>query len=173
MRKRAWVYSACVSAAVLALAACSGGDGQTASPSSVVTETVQVTEPAPSPTPTLVPSFPAGIPTDEPTDEPGGSASFTAHITLATADPDSGGLLVGGFVSGVSQDGGACQFVITPSSGAGITVDSVGVENGSTTSCGSQVVPRASVPPGEYSVVLKYSNGGVTATSESVKVTMP
>lgn len=175
MRKRAMLSSACASLAVLALSACSWGDKPEASPSPSPSPTLQSPSPSPSPSPSVSAEepLPAGIPTHEPGPGAGEASALTAHLTLASFDLESGGMLVGGFVSGASQDGGDCEFVITPASGPAVTVHGVGVENGASTSCGSQIVPSASVPSGDYSVVLKYSNGGVTATSDAVKVTIP
>ena len=167
---------ACVGiVAVLATSGCSGSDMEpdaTVSPETVM----QSTSPSPDhvdPTIPIAPSLAAGIPTAEPSPaampDPT-TLDASAIITLATEDPDSGGLLVGGYVSGVVEDGGDCQYVIAPSAGESFTVYKDGVENNGSTSCGSVTVAKSRAPAGSYSVHLLYVNDHGEVSSEAVEV---
>jgi len=161
-------------AAVLVLAGC---DGKPLDPSTPAgSESVQ-SDPSPSvvsPSASAGPSLPAGIPTAPPSaPKPSSSLVGSARITLATVDPVTGGLFVGGFVSGVVEDGGDCQFVITPTAGESMTIHQLGAENSATTSCGSVLVPAADVPSGDYSVTLVYANANGSLSSEAVAVVVP
>ncbi len=161
----------------VSLSACSNPDQSTLS----AQPTVAITGPAPetqSPSPSVPvdPSLPAGIPSTEPsplsTADPETLAA-SVQITLATVDPDTGGLLLGGFVSGVMEDGGTCQYVVTPANGDLFTIHKDGVENNGSTSCGSTTVPPSSAPSGDYTVVLRYVNDIGQVESDAVEVEIP
>ena len=164
--------------ALLAMSGCSGSDIEQDATASPETVTPSAT-PSPNdvePTTPVAPSLAAGIPTVEPSPAAtSNSANFdaSATITLATVDPDTGGLLIGGYVSGVAEDGGDCQYVIAPSAGETFTVDRGGVENNGSTSCGSVTVDKARAPAGSYTVQLMYVNDHGELSSEAVKVEIP
>lgn len=162
---------------MLALSACSHDVAQPdPTASGLATGSATPTATAPAPSVTATPSLPAGVPTSDPSPlatAAGDASPAAAVITLATQDPDTGGLLVGGYVDGVVEDGGDCSFDVTASNGRAIDVHTEGVENSGSTSCGSTVIPAASVPSGTYTVVLRYSSHGGTAASAPVTVTMP
>jgi hypothetical protein len=94
-------------------------------------------------------------------------------ITLAAVDPDTGGLVVGGYVSGIAEDGGACRYVVTSGSGESLTVRKDGVENQGSTSCGSATIARSDVPAGSYTVILRYANDDGEIASDPVAVFVP
>lgn len=121
------------------------------------------------------PSLAAGIPTAKPsaTDPEAGAINGSARITLATVDPETGDLLVGGFVSGVIEDGGDCQFIVTGGSGESVTIHNTGVVNNGSTSCGSTTVTKSRVPAGSSTVVLRYVGVKREAVSEAVEVDAP
>lgn len=124
----------------------------------------------------IEPSLPAGIPTSEPSTSGDGSAQgldASAFVTLATADPNGEGFLVGGFVSGVAEDGGTCNFELTSASGNIVSEERMGIENNGSTSCGSSPIPSERLAPGDYTVTLRYSNSRGEVTSEPVEVTVP
>lgn len=97
----------------------------------------------------------------------------SALITLATVDPDNGGLLVGGYVSGVTEDGGDCQYIVTSAKANPLTIHKDGVENNGSTSCGSTTIPKDLVPSGTYTVILKYLNNVGQVVSPPVTVDLP
>ncbi len=163
-------------AAVVALLAVSGCTNSTPEPTAsedvVATMTTASANDA-DPTIPIPSSQAAGIPTAKPpapnTPDPT-TLDATALITLATVDPDRGGLLLGGYVSGVVEDGGDCQYVVTPSNGTSVTIHTDGVENNGSTSCGSTTVSSERVPPGRYTVVLRYVNDVGQVDSDAVTV---
>jgi hypothetical protein len=127
--------------------------------------------------PTAVPpSQAAGIPTAAPrppANPDPKTLKASVLITLATVDPNGGGLLLGGYVSGVAEDGGDCQYIVTPAGGAPFTIHKTGVDNNGSTSCGSTTVPPAKVPAGSYSVTLRYVDAIGQVESDAVKVVLP
>jgi hypothetical protein len=98
----------------------------------------------------------------------------TASISIAAVDSKTGDLIVGGFVAGVFEDGGDCAYSVKSSAGgAPLSVHTTGVANVDTTSCGSTSISKDQLKAGTYTVVLTYTDGGGTATSNpmAVKVT--
>lgn len=117
--------------------------------------------PTPSATASAQPTGPAPVPTI-----PGAAAV----VTLASYDSSRAVVVVGGFVSGILEDGGTCTFTVTAQqSGATTTVSSVGAINVDSTTCGSQ----EATPPsssGSWAVTLTYSDGQGAVTSGAVAV---
>lgn len=168
-------------ASIVALLAASGCTGSDPAPDTTTLPDTVTTLASPSPhevDPTIpvAPSQAAGIPTAKPSPAttPNPTAlNASALITLATVDPDSGGLLVGGYVTGVIEDGGDCQYVITPASGDALIIHKDGVENNGSTSCGSTTIAKSRVPAGSYTVALRYANDKGEVVSDAVKVVVP
>ena len=167
---------------MLAIAGCSGPgpkpDATASTHTARATATPQATATriAVSPTIAVSPSQAAGIPTaaPRPPAKPDPKTlKASALITLATVDPSSGGLLLGGYVSGVAEDGGDCQYIVTPAGGAPFTIHKGGVDNNGSTSCGSTTVPPATAPAGSYSVTLRYVDAIGRVDSDAVKVNIP
>lgn len=160
--------------AVLATSACSGTEPSQPSTDASATAVVETTSPDPTVrvTPSLAPGIPTASPTPRETSSPD-TLNASARITIATVDTQTGGLVVGGYVSGVVEDGGDCEYVATASSGSAVSVHTVGVENSSTTSCGSTTVDPSLVPPDSYTVVLRYTNASGQVASDAVEVTIP
>jgi hypothetical protein len=128
------------------------------------------------PTIAVSPSQAAGIPTaaPRPPAKPDPKTlKASVLITLATVDPNGGGLLLGGYVSGVAEDGGDCQYIVTPAGRASFTIHQGGVDNNGSTSCGSTTVPPAKSPAGSYSVILRYVDAIGRVESDAVKVDIP
>lgn len=80
--------------------------------------------------------------------------------------------MIGGFVSGVAEDGGDCQYIVDGANLEPVTVHTYGLENNGSTSCGSTTIPPSQVPPGTYDVTLRYvsATGKGEAISQSVEV---
>jgi len=169
--------------AMLATSGCSSSDPQ---PDAMVTAPVSKSAVPSPPTPTADTASPSPSPspsaatTDEPGDSPDTSAPApvpslpaVASLTRATIDPNTGDLLLGGFVDGIFEDGGDCIYTITGSAGgAPLSVQTTGVANVDTTSCGSTYIPRDQLRVGTYTVVLTYQNdrGATTSDPMTVKV---
>lgn len=128
-----------------------------------------------SPTPTPTEGDPG--PTAEPTDEPFNPAASStipgasAVLTLANWDASAGTVLVGGFVSGVMEDGGTCLFTVTASDTSDTrSVQTQGAFNVDSTTCGSHDVEVPNSQTGQFRVRLVYSNSAGTAMSDAITV---
>lgn len=167
------------------LSACSDSDGAIPTSQPTATATFQPTattsvpaseSASPSPNAPIEPSLPAGVPTSQPTNAAPSSPVLkgaSAQVSLATVDPSTGGLLVGGFVTGVFEDGGACTFSVTPSSnGAPQSAFTTGIANVDSTSCGTVLIDSHKIFAGTYTVVLTYRNdeGQVSSAPTTVEV---
>jgi hypothetical protein len=118
------------------------------------------------------PSASTGSKAPRPTASP--SAGPRAVVTIAGVDVDGRNLTVGGFVSGVSESGGTCQYeVSSTTTGVVVKVTNDGVQNAQTTSCGSVQIPIGKFTRGSWQVVLKYSSAAATATSRALGVQIP
>lgn len=159
----------------LAVTACTRSTNDSSPPPDNAAVSATPTGDAVDPPMPTAPSLAAGIPTAErpATDPESGEFNASARITLATVDPETGGLLVGGYVSGVIEDGGDCQYIVTPGSGESVTIHNSGIENNGSTSCGSTTVTKSRVPAGSYTVVLRYVGDQGEAVSEAVRVDVP
>jgi len=128
-----------------------------------------------------VDSTPAPVPTPEvsvtdstPQPEATATAGPSAAVTIANVDVDGLNASVGGFVTEVSEEGGACQFVLTrQSDGTVVTVDSVGVANVTTTSCGTSQIPLDTLSKGTWAVVLHYTSPARELESEPLTMEIP
>lgn len=157
---------------VLALTACTHQTSDfSPSPDNAAVTATPTGKAVESPTP-VAPSLAAGIPTAKPsaTDPAPGALKASVQITLATVDPATGDLLVGGFVSGVIEDGGDCEFTVTAQGGESVAIHKSGVANNGSTSCGSTTIAKSRLPAGPYTVVLRYVSDKGEAASEAVKV---
>ncbi len=137
-----------------------------ATPSATPSTTPNSSSPAPSVDPGITgqPSSPPSVPTLK---------GASAQVSLAAVDPSTGGLIVGGFVTGVLEDGGECTFAVTPpSGGAPQLVRTTGIANVDSTSCGTALIDASQVTSGTYTVVLTYRNheGQVASAPSTVEV---
>ncbi|MDQ1581480.1 MAG: hypothetical protein QOD05_2255 [Microbacteriaceae bacterium] len=111
------------------------------------------------------------------TDSPPASATpdpVGAVVSIAGVDLDGKNVSVSGYVSGVIQDGGSCEFVLTPKSGtAAVTIPNTGIQNVMNTSCGTVQSPISNFARGSWSVVLKYTSGKTSVTSGAVDMEIP
>lgn len=78
---------------------------------------------------------------------------------------------MGGFVTGVFEDGGECTFTVTPSSGSAPQyVRTTGIANVDSTSCGTALIDASRLTSGTYTVVLTYRNDEGRVASAPAKV---
>lgn len=145
-------------------------------PSTSPTVTVSVT-PTETEEPTPTPSDTTAEPDPQPTQAAPDLAArsnipgASAILTLASWDANTRTVLVGGFISGVIEDGGKCRFIVTAAdTGAERSVESVGAFNVDSTTCGSHDVELPSSQNGQIQVRLVYSNNTGTAMSEVITV---
>lgn len=109
---------------------------------------------------------------------PGGPTSTitgaSSVVTLASLDPQAGTIVVGGFVTGVLEDGGACVFtVLANDTGDTREVRTEGAVNVDSTTCGSRELEKPHSPTNDYSVTLEYTSSLGTARSAAVVVEVP
>ena len=117
--------------------------------------------------PELTPSQPPA-PSDPVASEP------TAVVSIAAVDVDGEHVTVGGFVTGLAEDGGSCLFILTSEiTNARVDASTTGIENVTTTSCGSTQVAVADLSRGPWQVVLEYRSDQLETTSEPLAVEVP
>ena len=130
---------------------------------------VACTSAAPDPTAT----------SSEPAEQPPAPAEPTgieavAVVSIAAVDVDGLHVTVAGFVTQVMEDGGACRFVLTSGiSGQEVAVETVGLSNVDTTSCGTTQVPVSDLSRGPWDVVLEYSSAETVVVSDPFNVEVP
>lgn len=123
-------------------------------------DAVRVVEPGPG----------APVVTDEAPPTDGGAVQVV--VTYADWNDSESVLEVTGFVSGVVEDGGTCRLT-AQSQAATATVETSGIADASTTSCGTLMIPGADLAPGTWDVVLSYESSRASGESlaASVEVT--
>lgn len=154
----------------------------TPSASNVATPTVAPTAsnlatPTVAPTATKSEAPQSPHPTPQPASSPPSQPVIpgaAAVVTLASYDKSKAAVVVGGFVSGVIEDGGTCTFTVTATdTGASTTLTSTGAINVDSTTCGSREVAAPDSKSGAYTVTLEYSNAVGAVTSSPVPVEGP
>lgn len=130
-------------------------------------ENDQAQEPSPFPAPsTSRPIKPSRAPATE--------IQPSASITIAGIDVDGKHITVAGFVSGVSESGGDCQYLISSMDGKNpIRVVVVGQANVKTTSCGSVQIPSEQFHRGTWKAVLDYRSPRSNTTSPPIRFEIP
>lgn len=117
--------------------------------------------------------------TSEPPEQPPAPPEPTdleaiAVVSIASVDVDGQHVTVAGFVTQVTEDGGACRFVLTSEiSGQEVAVETVGLANVDTTSCGTKQVAVSDLSRGPWDVVLEYSSAETVVVSEPLDVEVP
>jgi hypothetical protein len=134
----------------------------------------------------------AEAPTDEPTTAPAAesSASETPAAGTDVEEPDNGGgavdvvttyfgwdagasaVLIGGYVTGVLEDGGTCTATLTQG-GRSVTGTSVSSADARTTACAEIQIPGSSLGSGAWSAVLSYQSPRGTGEAQPVTVEVP
>jgi len=158
------------------LTGCSGSDREAPTPTAPATAEVSAApssmasggairqSPAAGPSPSSSAAVPNG-------DQATRALDASAVLTIADVDVVTGDLVVGGYVSGVFEDGGSCTYAITDTqSGTVVSARTTGVANNDTTSCGSASVSAEQVPAGTYDVVLIYANADGRTSSQPIRV---
>jgi hypothetical protein len=98
----------------------------------------------------------------------------TAIVSIAAVDVDGEHITVAGFVTELAEDGGSCLFILTSEiTNARVDASTTGVENVTTTSCGSTQVAVADLSRGPWQVVLEYRSDQLETTSEPLAVEVP
>lgn len=97
----------------------------------------------------------------------------TTEVVLNYATYDAArGVLGGGYVSPVIEDGGTCTLVLTKGS-ATVQATSEGRADASTTACGGLTVPRDQLTAGTWTAVLRYASGTAKGHSATLSVQVP
>ena len=121
---------------------------------------------------------PTSAPTSSATAEPSPTPSETpddgteAVITIAGIDVDGMNVSASGYVSGIVEDGGTCEFTFTGISGE-VTVESTGIADVSVTSCGFVQAPSEQFVRGSWTVTLTYTSETTDSVSEAVALEIP
>ena len=143
----AWV-GVLLCAVALSLTGCFAGSGTS---SSTAADSPTASEPSPSSTPHV-----------------------SAQMTIASVDVDGAHVSVSGYVTGVIENGGTCEYVAAErSSGKAITIPGSGISNVQTTSCGTSQEPIASFNKGSWTVVLHYFSPSADVTSPAINLEIP
>ena len=93
-----------------------------------------------------------------------------AFISVAGIDVDGAHLSVSGFVTGIIEDGGSCEFSVARNEVVHNLVGT-GASNATSTSCGLVSAPVSELSPGTWVVTMTYvSVNGVELSSAPVEV---
>jgi hypothetical protein len=108
------------------------------------------------------------------TDEPaaptrGGTSTVPVVVTYYGWNPDTAQVLVGGYASGIVEDGGTCTLTLTQG-GATVTAKSAANPDAVTTACGQLVVPRAQLAKGTWQAVLRYRSASSAGEAAAVPI---
>ena len=124
---------------------------------------------SPTPTASIGPDPDDGqaVVTDEPVVVT--TAEVPVTVTFYGWNPDTKAVEVGGYVTGVVEDGGTCTLTLTKGATT-VTGSTKALPDASTTACGAVAVPGNKVGAGTWRAVLSYSSDGHTGTAEAVDV---
>lgn len=178
---RVWIFlrPACVVLVVtLAVSGCTASPSTKNEATPPVTASAGTVQPSRTPSPTPTPAKVTASPrptTAKPAPSKAPAAvpklNATASISIASVDRNTGELVVGGYVTGVFEDGGDCAFGVTSSTDSTpVVLHTIGVANVDATSCGSTSIPKDQLNAGTYTVTLTYTNGAGTTSSSSISV---
>ncbi len=93
-------------------------------------------------------------------------------VVISRAAVRKGTFEVGGYVDGVTEDGGTCTVTMA-TDGREVVLEGPGLMNATTTSCGAELSIPASKVAGTWSVTLTYRSAAHEGTSAPTKVTIP
>ena len=157
------------------LAACTHGDPDQVQPTTTTdTSTGLATASTPAAPPaTTASSEPPTSTTAPPTSSapsstvptvPGGA---TPQITYAGPGAAAGTYDFSGIVLGVIEDGGRCTFTLTPDHGSPVVALNSGIDDASSTSCGTLTLDADKLTAGTWHVTLTYvgSKQGTSAST--------
>jgi hypothetical protein len=94
-----------------------------------------------------------------------GDPEADAVVTRAAISADGSTFTSAGYVSGTTEDGGTCTFLITDGT-TRLELSTTGVADATTTTCPEVTVPAADLNPGAWTVVLNYISDSRTLASE-------
>lgn len=104
----------------------------------------------------------------------GTSTKPTAVVVIAGVDTDGAHVSVSGYVTGVIEDGGTCTFLVANKvTKVIVKIESTGVSDARTTSCGTNQAPIASFSRSSWTATLHYSSPTSSATSSPVDLEIP
>ena len=101
-----------------------------------------------------------------------GLLQVTVSSTWSNWDESDRAVLVGGYVTGVTEAGGTCTLTLTKD-GDEVTGHSTAEPDASTTSCGDLRATGGALAPGEWTAVLGYSSDRAAGTSAPFTVVVP
>lgn len=124
---------------------------------------------SPTPTESLGPDPDEGLPVvlDEPVVATGSSVPVT--VTFYGWNPTAEAVQVGGYVTGVVEEGGVCTLTLTRA-GRTVTGQQAATPDASTTACGAVTVPGDELSAGTWKAVLSYVSDGHAGSSDAVDV---
>lgn len=105
-----------------------------------------------------------------------GESDADAEAHLAIAELDDGGQTVtlSGYVVGIVETGGRCEFRLEPTTGDAIVKTHDAIPDRSTTSCGGVEIDATDLASGTWSATVSYTSAGsttpVTSTPESIDI---
>jgi hypothetical protein len=103
---------------------------------------------------------------------PGGK--IAAVMTIAAVDTNGENVSVSGYVSGIVEDDGTCDFVVAnAATGKSVDIAGTGISNARTTSCGTSQEPIASFTRGSWTVTLHYKSTAATVVSTPINLEIP
>ena len=97
------------------------------------------------------------------------TSAVPVAVTYSGFNPTAGAVQVGGYVSGVVEDGGTCTLTLTQG-GATVAVTARASADATTTTCGALSVPRAKLAPGTWQALLSYASATHTGRAAPVPV---
>jgi hypothetical protein len=90
-------------------------------------------------------------------------------VTYSGYNATAGAVQMGGYVSGVVEDGGTCTLTLTQG-GARVAATSRASADATTTTCAELRVPGAKLAPGTWQAVLSYASATHVGTAAAVPV---
>lgn len=96
----------------------------------------------------------------------------SVNVLLTYAGISNGKVSASGFVSDISQEGGACQYIFTKDDQK-ITKDVTTLTNPTSTTCSSVNVPESEFSAGVWNVSLTYDSTNASGVSSVKTVSVP
>jgi hypothetical protein len=97
------------------------------------------------------------------------ATSVPVVVTYSGWNAAAGAVQVGGFASGVVEDGGACTLTLTLGA-TRVSATAAAVADASTTACGQLSVPGSKLANGTWQAVLSYASASHTGRAAPVAV---
>ena len=100
------------------------------------------------------------------------AAGVDVVVSLAAWDPATAGVVVGGYVSPVVEEGGTCTVELEQA-GRVVQAQAPAVADATTTVCGGLEISGAELGPGAWTLVLGYESASASGESAPVDVEVP